>query len=56
MWGLLGDEDEELELEEELEEEELELVYVEALKCYYCPNNQQYYQIDDWTFLWEILL
>lgn len=31
----------------ENEEEELELVYVEALKCYYCPNNQQYYQIDD---------
>lgn len=29
------------------EEEELELVYVEALKCYYCPNNQKYYQIDD---------
>lgn len=29
------------------EEEELELVYVDALKCYYCPNNQKYYQIDD---------
>jgi hypothetical protein len=31
----------------ENEEEELELIYVEALGCYYCPNNQQYYQIDD---------
>lgn len=31
----------------ENEEEELELVYVDALKCYYCPNNQKYYQIDD---------
>lgn len=29
------------------EEEELELVYIEALNCYYCPSNQQYYQIDD---------
>lgn len=29
------------------EEEELELVYIEALKCYYCPNNQQYYQIEE---------
>ena len=31
----------------ENEEEELELVFIEALNCYYCPNNQQYYQIDD---------
>ena len=30
----------------ENEEEELELVYIEVLNCYYCPNNQQYYQID----------
>jgi hypothetical protein len=29
------------------EEDELELVYVEKLGCYYCPGNQQYYQIDD---------
>lgn len=29
------------------EEEELELVYIEGLGCYYCPSNQQYYQLDD---------
>lgn len=29
------------------EEEELELVFIEALNCYYCPNNQQYYKIDE---------
>ena len=28
------------------EEEELELVYIEALNCYYCPSNQQYYELD----------
>ena len=31
----------------ENEEEELELVYIDQLKCYYCPNNQHYYQIDE---------
>jgi hypothetical protein len=31
----------------ENEEEELELVFIEALNCYYCPNNQQYYQLDE---------
>ena len=31
----------------ENEEEELELVYIEALGCYYCPSNQQYYQLDE---------
>ncbi|OHT17084.1 hypothetical protein TRFO_41307 [Tritrichomonas foetus] len=29
------------------EEDELELVYIEPLGCYYCPSNQQYYQLDD---------
>jgi hypothetical protein len=29
------------------DEDELELVYIESLGCYYCPSNQQYYQIDD---------
>jgi hypothetical protein len=28
------------------EEEELELVFIEHLGCYYCPNNQLYYEID----------
>lgn len=28
------------------EEEELELVYIESLNCYYCPSNQQYYELD----------
>lgn len=28
-------------------EEELELVYIDALQCYYCPSNQQYYQVDE---------
>lgn len=28
------------------EEEELELVYIESLGCYYCPTNQQYYELD----------
>ncbi|EAX97467.1 hypothetical protein TVAG_135200 [Trichomonas vaginalis G3] len=28
------------------EEEELELVFIESLDCYYCPTNQQYYQLD----------
>jgi hypothetical protein len=31
------------------EEEELELVYIEVLGCYYCPNNQKYYQIGEDT-------
>jgi hypothetical protein len=29
------------------EENELELVRIESLGCYYCPGNQQYYQLDD---------
>lgn len=29
------------------EEEELELVFIDGLGCYYCPVNQQYYQIDE---------
>lgn len=29
------------------EEEELELVYISSLNCYYCPSNQQYYQIEN---------
>jgi hypothetical protein len=29
------------------EEEDLELVYIEPLGCYYCPSNQQYYQMDE---------
>jgi hypothetical protein len=29
------------------EEEELELVFIDGLGCYYCPANQQYYEIDD---------
>lgn len=33
--------------DEEDEEEELELMYISALDCYYCPSNQQYYQIED---------
>jgi hypothetical protein len=28
-------------------DEELELVYVQRLGCYYCPGNQQYYQLDE---------
>ena len=28
-------------------EEELELIYIDALQCYYCPSNQQYYQVDE---------
>lgn len=28
-------------------EEEMELIYLDALGCYYCPSNQQYYQIDE---------
>ncbi|EAX96350.1 hypothetical protein TVAG_066470 [Trichomonas vaginalis G3] len=28
-------------------EEEMELIYLEALGCYYCPSNQQYYQVDE---------
>ncbi|KAK8835378.1 hypothetical protein M9Y10_013317 [Tritrichomonas musculus] len=32
---------------EDDEEEELELMYISALDCYYCPSNQQYYQIED---------
>jgi len=32
---------------EENEERELELVYIEARRCYYCPDDQQYYQIDE---------
>ncbi|KAH0794077.1 class I SAM-dependent methyltransferase [Histomonas meleagridis] len=31
----------------ENEEDELELVYIEVLGCYYCPSNQQYYQLDE---------
>jgi hypothetical protein len=27
-------------------EEELELVLMEGLNCYYCPDNQRYYQVD----------
>ena len=30
-----------------MEEEELELIYIESLGCYYCPSNQQYYQLDN---------
>lgn len=33
--------------DEDDEEEELELMYISALDCYYCPSNQQYYQIED---------
>jgi hypothetical protein len=29
------------------DEEELELVLIDGLGCYYCPANQQYYQIDE---------
>jgi hypothetical protein len=29
------------------EEEELELVFIDALGCYYCPDNQKYYQVDE---------
>jgi hypothetical protein len=28
------------------EEEDLELVFIDALGCYYCPANQQYYEVD----------
>jgi hypothetical protein len=34
-------------IEDHGEEEELELVYIDALACYYCPNNQKYYQVDE---------
>lgn len=29
------------------ENDELELVYIDSLDCYYCPANQQFYQIDE---------
>jgi len=29
------------------EEEELELIYIDSIGCYYCPSNQQYYQLDN---------
>jgi len=29
------------------EEEELELVFIDAIGCYYCPSNQQYYHIEE---------
>jgi hypothetical protein len=44
---LLDDGDEETPAKDHREEEELELVFLEALGCYYCPENQKYYQIDD---------
>jgi hypothetical protein len=29
------------------DEEDFELVYIEPLGCYYCPSNQQYYEMDE---------
>ena len=29
------------------EEEELELIYIENLGCYYCPSNNNYYQLNN---------